>query len=279
MTATNDVRVELDDNILNRLADLICGDDSTPVYRTGREIGAFFEAAGWRRVGDVDGPRRQWVLDLLKQRRRDSDALRRLVLRLADPREYLDNDDARLHVVQELNQLLALEGYQVVYVGSRPDLISQTPTMKRPAMQAPAQLTASLTDIVSDPEFGKQLKSRLDEAHTCWKSGACTAAIIMLGSTLEGVLYDVALARHAGGRPPTDNLQELINLAKRNGWIAQDVIDYVDVLRNHRNLVHPKKQYTQRYSPEEDTVRIAWNVVVAALNDLQQLVNGSAPAG
>ena len=56
---TTDVRVELDENILDRLADLICGDDSSPVYRTGREIVAFFEAAGWRRVGEVDGGRRQ----------------------------------------------------------------------------------------------------------------------------------------------------------------------------------------------------------------------------
>ncbi|MEH1058711.1 hypothetical protein V6U89_26305 [Micromonospora sp. CPCC 206171] len=49
------------------------------------------------------------------------------------------------------------------------------------------------------------------------------------------------------------------------------MIDYAHVLRNHRNLVHPKKQLKQRYAPDADTVRIAWNVVVAALNDLEQL--------
>src|SRR5207249_2349389 len=196
VTTTNEIRVELDDNVLDRLADLICGNDATPHYRTGREITAFFEAAGWRRVGELDGPRRAWVADLLRQRRRDSDALHRLLLRLADPREYLDDDDVRAHVVQELNQLLAVEGYQVVYAGGRPELITQTPTMKRPAMQAPVELTASIAEIVSDPDFGQQLKSRLDEAHVCWRAGACTAAIIMLGSLLEGVLYDVAISRH-----------------------------------------------------------------------------------
>jgi hypothetical protein len=174
-------------------------------------------------------------------------------------------------VVQELNQLLAVEGYQVVYVGSRPDLIAQEPTLKRPAMRAPLELTASLSEIVSDAAFGAQLKSRLDEAHICWKSGASTAAIIMLGSLLEGVLYDVALSQHEEGRKPDDRLENLINLAKDKGWLAQDVVDYAHVLRNHRNLVHPKKQLTQGYAPEDDTVRIAWNVVVAALNDLASL--------
>src|SRR5262249_53238924 len=119
----------------------------------------------------------------------------------------------------------------------------------------------------------KQLKARLDESHICWKSGACTAAIIMLGSLLEGVLYDVALSQHDGGPRPSDRLEDLINLAKEKGWFAQDVVDYAHVLRNHRNLVHPKKQLTQGYAPEDDVVRIAWNVVVAALNDLAELGN------
>jgi hypothetical protein len=90
----------------------------------------------------------------------------------------------------------------------------------------------------------------------------------MLGSVLEGVLYDVALSRHTDGPKPTDVLARLIDLAERERWIAKDVTDYAHVLRDHRNLVHPKKQWVGEYEPEDDTVRIAWNVVVAALNDL-----------
>jgi hypothetical protein len=267
---SSDIHVELDDNVLDRLADLICGDDSTPYYRTGRQITALFEAAGWRRVGDVDGGRREWVLNTLR-RRRDPDGLRRLLLRLVDPREYLDDDGARRHLVDDLNGLLAVEGYQIRYASGRPELVTQTPTMKRPAMRVPLELTASLANILSDPDFGRQLTARLNEAHVCWQSGACTAAVIMLGSLLEGVLYDVALAQHSGGQRPTDHLESLIDLAAEKRWIAQDVIDYAHVLRNHRNLVHPKKQIKQHYAPDDDTVRIAWNVVVAALNDLEQL--------
>ncbi|MEV4524475.1 hypothetical protein AB0J77_29985 [Micromonospora tulbaghiae] len=266
----NEVPVELDSKVLDRLADLICGDDSTPYYRTGRQITALFEAAGWRRVGDVDGGRREWVLHTLR-RRRDPGGLRRLLLRLADPREYLDDDEARRHLVDDLNGLLAVEGYQIRYTSGRPELVTQTPTMTRPTMQVPLELTASLANILKDPDFGRHLTARLNEAHLCWQSGACTAAVIMLGSLLEGVLYDVALAHHTGDQRLNDHLESLINLAAEKQWVAQDVIDYAHVLRNHRNLVHPKKQIKQHYSPDDDTVRIAWNVVVAALNDLEQL--------
>jgi hypothetical protein len=60
-------------------------------------------------------------------------------------------------------------------------------------------------------------------------------------------------------------------VAEQKKWIGQDLIDYLKVLRNHRNLLHPRKQWTQQYSLEDDTVRIAWDVVVAAINDLQAL--------
>ncbi|MGH3901003.1 MAG: hypothetical protein ACRDTA_22715 [Pseudonocardiaceae bacterium] len=265
---TEGIRIELDSKVLEGLASLICGDDA-PYYRTGAEIQRFFEHAGWKNVGEIDGYRRAWTLECLEQRRQDSDALHQVLVRLADPREYVgEEDDVRIQVVRELNQLLSVEGYQVTYRRGRPMLIEQEPVVSRPMMHAPVELIASLADIVSDQIFGAQLQRRLDEAHICWESGAPTAAIIMLGSVLEGVLYDVALSRHQDGKKPTDHLETLIDLAQQQKWIAQDVAGYAHVLRDHRNLVHPKKQWTQSYAPEDDTVRIAWNVVVAALNDL-----------
>ena len=271
MTGDDGIEVVLDDKVLDRLAGLICGDDDLH-YRTGYELTKFFEAAGWRRVGEVDGGRFTWVLTTLRARRRDSDALRAVLVRLADPREYLDDDGARIRVVRELNELLAIEGYQVVYRGSRPALVARAATLSRPEMHEPVRLVGDLTDVVQDEKFGILLTRRLEEAHVCWRSGACTAAVIMLGSVLEGVLYDVALSRQGDGPTPSDNLNGLINRARAEGWIARDVTDYAHVLRDHRNLVHPRKAWVDDYAPEDDTVRIAWNVVVAALNDLAALV-------
>jgi hypothetical protein len=278
MTGLGEFEVTLDPNVLDRIADLVCGDDTTPFYRTGYEIARFFEAAGWTWVGEVEGGRRAWVLDRLRERREDSEALSRMLLRLADPREYLDDDSAHAKVVRELNSLLALDGLEVRQSHAGPELRARQRATQRMTSDAPAHLTTHLTTIVSDPGFGVQLTHRFEEARICWEHGAPIAAVIMLGSLLEGVLYDFALSRAQGGRKPEDNLNELITLAGRNRWVAQDVVDYAHVLRNHRNLVHPRKQLTQGYAPDDDTVRIAWNVVVAALNDLATLAP-STPRG
>jgi hypothetical protein len=266
---TGPALIQLDDAVLERLAAIICGDDDRPFYRRAFEIVKFFHAAGWSVPDEMDGAsRRSWTVVQLLERRDDGTALARLVLRLADPREYLDEERAHEQVVDELNELLAIEGFAVVDTRSRPRLVERSTVVPRPAEEEPAELTVNIEEIVSDPEFGAQLRRRLDEAHRCRTSGAPTAAVIMLGSVLEGVLYDVALRRHLAGAIPTDHLESLINLAHTNRWITKDIVDYAHVLRDHRNLVHPKKQWKQAYSPTDRTALIAWNIVVAALTDL-----------
>lgn len=263
------MRISLDDNVIERLASLICGQDGTPYYRAGHQLEKFFRAAGLAEVPEFYGYRRDWTIERLLEHRDEPDALRKIILRVADPREYIGEDDLRMTVVTELNSLLAIEGYHVSYERGKPLIGEVDSVAGRFATETPTELTASIEDIVSDADFAKQLRKRLDEAYTCWRSGAPTAAIIMLGSILEGVLYDVAVARHVEGEPrPVDNLQRLIEQGREMHWIGRDVAEYADVLRNHRNLVHPKKQWMQSYEPSDDLARIAWNVVVAALNDL-----------
>lgn len=260
-----EVPVALDDNVLEEIAGLICGDDGAPWYRRGFEIEKFFRAAGWD-VDECEGGRKNWTLEQLQDRSDDPDALRAVLLRLADPREYIGAREAHSEVVHALNELLALEGYQVVHDSGRPSVVERELLPQRPLTRAPLELRASLAEVVSDRVFGEQLRKRLDEASTCWSAGASVAAIVMLGSVLEGVLYDVAVAR--GARKPEDNLGKLLDLAKREEWIAKDAFDFADVLRQHRNIVHPKKQRDEALDPDEDTVLMAWNVVVTALNDL-----------
>jgi hypothetical protein len=258
-------QLRLDANVLEGLAELICGDSSDWYYRQGYKLPKFFEGAGWRNVGECDGYRRQWTLDQLKERAHDPSAMQQVVERLADSREYLDEPEARAGVVKELNRLLETEGYYVDDTGHRPSLrqVGATAT-KRP----PEVLRVNLGTVVNDKKFGEQLQGRLTEAHSCWESGAHTAAVIMLGSVLEGVLYDVAHTRTAEGKAPTDALEKLIAHAYAEGWISKDLSQYADILRGQRNLVHPRRQYKDDYTPNDDTTRIAWNVVVATLNQL-----------
>jgi hypothetical protein len=258
----------LDPNVLEGIADVICGDDSTSYYRSGRQLERLFAAAGWRWVRDLDGGqgRRAWVVDQLNGSRVDGQAMEALLTRLIDPREYLEDDSARAATLADLNRLLVLEGLELTYDDDGPQLRPRTRQFQRPNSEVPVELTADLGGLVRDETFGALLRKRLDEANICWHHGAHLAAVIMLGSLLEGVLLDFARNQHDA--EVSDNLARLIGLAGTKGWLAKDVVDYAHVLRNHRNLVHPNKQHTDGHAPDGDTVMIAWNVVVAAINDL-----------
>jgi hypothetical protein len=266
---TEPAAILLDDSVLEHLAGLICGDDDRLLYRRAFEIVKFFRSSGWSVPDDLDGAwRRPWTVARLLAGREDGQAMARLVLRLVDRREYLGEEDAHRTVVDRVNSLLAVDGFAVTDTHRRPRLVELVDDNPRPALSEPLELTVRIEDIVSSPEFARQLRGRIDEARRCREAGAPTAAVIMLGSVLEGVLYDVALSRHKVGRAPTDHFESLINLAHESRWVTKDVVDYAHVLRDHRNLVHPKKQWTQAYSPTDKTALIAWNVVVAALSDL-----------
>lgn len=268
MSPDTDDGVRLDGAVIERLADIICGDDTAPYYRTGAMIARLFAAAGWHWAGEVDGGRRAWVVEQLTGRRADPVAMRRLLLRLADPREYIDDELARTATFSDLNGLLSLDGYELFYGPEGPQIRTRSRSFDRLNSATPAEINVDLGQIVADTPFGAQLQERLAEARICWHNGAHLAAVIMLGSLLEGVLYDFASRHAASGESRTDNLQELITRAHKRGWVAADVADYAHVLRNHRNLVHPRKQDRDGHAPDTDSVRIAWNVVMATLNDL-----------
>lgn len=266
MTETD---VVLDDNVAAELAWVICGEDPPLRYRTGADIERLFQSLGWRVRSGLDGGRLAWTRQQVLERSKDSDAMQALILRLADRREYVGEPDAHMATITELNRLLALEDLTVTFEGRRPMVVRlEDLPVNRMTSLIPAELTANLTEIVGDEKFADQLNGRLEQAHACWEGGAPTAAIIMLGSLLEGVLYDYLKHHPVEGQRVHDRFELLIDLAREQRWISKDVADYAHVLRNHRNLVHPKRQLLDDYRPDPDTVRIAWNVVVAALNDL-----------
>jgi len=261
----------LDDNTLEEIARLICGDDG-PVYRQGWQLPIFLQHAGWADVPEHDGtPRREWVLAQLRERRDRPSDIKSVILRLADPREHLAEPTAAPETARRLNAFLVHEGYQVQLPGGRPRLVECDPALGHPSQLAPAELKTTMTELVQDPAFAAALQNRLDEAHTCHVNGAHIAAIIMLGSMLEGLLLDVFHSRTPPGARPQGGklpLQQLIEVAHRNRWIQADAQKFSHVLRDYRNIVHPAHQFRIGDVPDGDTFNVCWYVVVATLNDL-----------
>lgn len=143
------------------------------------------------------------------------------------------------------------------------------------------------------------IQSRLDEIDRCLAADAPLAVIFLVGSTLEGLLMELAIA-HAqaytastaapkvkGSIKPLDSwtLAELITVSRALNVLGEDVSKHADQVRNFRNYIHPRQQLRERFEPRMETARIAHQVLVAALADLQRLhdrgsaamLSGSAP--
>ena len=262
---------EFDRSTLDEIARLICGDDG-PLYRQGWELREFFIRAKIPAVPEYDGStRRAWARVLLDGADEEKTQAERAILRLADPREYPEEQKAFTQTVDRLNRILALEGFRLERDHGRPQLIECDPEIPPDASVPNVELKVSMTDVLDDPALTAVAQQRLDEARVCHANKAYMATIIMLGSLLEGILVGTA-AQRLKERPPKPldqmGLQELVNLAHREGWIEIDVHKGSELIRYYRNLVHPRAQLRMKHSPNADTVDMCWPIVNATLNDL-----------
>ncbi|MGW5739641.1 MULTISPECIES: hypothetical protein [Streptomyces] len=261
-----------DDSTLTELAALICGDEPHMKRRGGWELAGFLQRAGWEDAPEHDGRARlPWMKETLAERQLDDVAdIERVVIRLADRREYLQQPEDYDAVFTRLQEILALEGRRIDFRKSRPVLTVYDPE-EAPRPQR-VELKVSIADLVTDPDLASAVQLRLDEARLCQEHGAYTSAVIMLGSLLEGVLVHAAETRPAAQpltRPARDTrLQQLIQHAHTNRWIDQDAKMASDLLRTYRNLVHPLAEKRARHSADFDTADLCWSTVNAVLNDL-----------
>ncbi|MFG2908048.1 hypothetical protein ACGF13_23665 [Kitasatospora sp. NPDC048286] len=262
----------LDENTLEELARVVAGDDDL-LYRRGFEIAAFLKRAGWQEVPEYDGQyRREWATELLMSRRDQPGEIEKVLLRLADPREYFEEPGLLTEVVAAVNTFLIHEGFRLENPGGSPRLVPCDPALVHPTHYGSTELKVVMTDLIADEAMAELLQWRLDEARTCYANGAHVAAIIMLGSLMEGVLLQTVVERDPSllGRDSEDNisLDKLIKACHRVGWIGPDAEKFSHELRRYRNFVHPKAESRQSHRPDRDTLSICWQVVNAALNDL-----------
>lgn len=179
----------LDPKTLEFLADLICGDHEGFQYRKGWELAVFFRNAGLL-CSDHDGSTRKWwALERLKQYNRVPEAMEKIIVRLANPKEY--DDQSKLStVLDKLNERLALEGYEVVLEDVQPVLKSRVPKVAVPSkdtiLRYPMPDFSGL--VFDDPELAELLRNCWDEAKKCLEAGAYLLGIVGLGSLLEGLL-------------------------------------------------------------------------------------------
>lgn len=281
----------LDDTTLEAIAETICGSGegsgggygSPGPYRTKTQICDFFRRAGVDPQG-ISSTRKWFVLESL-QAINGTGHLEQVVLRLASPKEYRGDANVIQQVVDHLNQILQVEGLEVALLGVDPQIrqcvAAATPPKPK---EKPIETPPDFRQFVQDNSLADILSFRWEEAQRCVRAKAHLAAVVMMGSILEGaLLYKVeqnpktvnqaksSPKDRKTGKPRAIHewgLSSLIDVANEVGWLQGDVKRFSHALRESRNIVHPYVQRLHSERPDADTCSICWQVVRAAVADL-----------
>lgn len=168
-------------------------------------------------------------------------------------------------------------------------LLSQSKTTKSISQQNEGKFLSkdfgilNISDININDNLKNIINNRLKEIELCINNNIYLSAIILIGSTLEGILLNIALVNiknfnKANSAPkskdkktlPLDKwtLSNLIDVAYELGFLDKDVKEFSHILRNFRNYIHPNHQLQCNFSPDEDTTKICWQVLRAAVTDI-----------
>ena len=136
-----------------------------------------------------------------------------------------------------------------------------------------------------DLQLQPVIEQRIIEIQKSLQAKASLAVIFLCGSTLEGLLQDIASRNqksfNQAKAAPIDKkekvkpfyiwkLEELINVAYEIGLISLDVKKYSHSLKDFRNYIHPHQQAVQQFNPDIHTAKISWQVLQAAIANMSE---------
>lgn len=134
-----------------------------------------------------------------------------------------------------------------------------------------------------DSQFEIIITQRIDEIKKTLHANAALSVIFLCGSTLEGLLLDLAAknpqrfnssksapkSKEDKVKPLHDwSLENLINVAYEEDFIELDIKKYSHNLRDFRNYIHPRQQASQKFNPDKHTAKISWQVLQATIASL-----------
>jgi hypothetical protein len=184
--------------------------------------------------------------------------------------ELTDRTDADRRLAEELvGQLRPLLDESERVTGEEAEFLARVVDLD--LRQVPVEL--DLQAVIAD---------RLQEVEVCFDNGAHLAVVILCGSTLEGLLYEVARSHpadynRAKAAPTRDGkvrpfsqwtLNDLLNCSRELGLLGKDVTKFGHAVREFRNYIHPQQQVAENFRPRKVTAQVARQVLYAAIDDL-----------
>jgi hypothetical protein maviaA2_03477 len=143
----------------------------------------------------------------------------------------------------------------------------------------------NIKDLSLDFGLEKVLEHRMLEIDKCLGIGAYMSAIILCGSVLECLLLSYMLKNpkqfNTYNQSPKDKtgkvkpfqdwkLSEMIDVSGGIELLSQDTKKFSHELKNFRNYIHPMEQLANNFKPDDQTAKVAFQVLKMAILDLKK---------
>ena len=268
-------------------------------YRTGSQIVQFFNDLGFNDSYGQGFPSR-WVYTEEKLKLiNGTPELDKCIKKLFNPINFIGEIDQLDKHIKDFNQYLAFDKWQVVRneteitfsKSGKVNLHNDKNSEKQEDFLEKEFENISLEDLGLDSVITETLKSRFEEIKKCFRSKAHLSVIFMSGSSLEGILLGIALDNpkkfNQSKSSPKDRngkvkgfqdwtLSQLIDVASEIGILKEDVRKFSHSLRDFRNYIHPYQQVSSRFSPDHHTANICFQVLKAAIYQINNSKKASA---
>jgi hypothetical protein len=158
---------------------------------------------------------------------------------------------------------------------------SPEPTNEQTFLAAKFEINLDRLDL--EMALRSVIDQRLKEISQCLNSGSNLSVILLCGSTVEGILLNLASKKpadfnRASASPKKIDgsarvfsewtLKDFIDVAYECRFIRKDTKDFSHSLRNFRNYIHPHQQMMESFFPDNHTANMALQVLKAAIADL-----------
>ena len=283
--------MNLQKKTLEKLRDLI---NEETEYRSGPKLVQFFNDLGFHDTYGQGFPSRWMYTDEKLSKINGTPELDKCIKKLFAPVNFIERMDELDNCIDEFNKYLIFDGWKVVRNGKEINFVKADKSDLEKSLSS--KLTNDETDFLRtefeeipleklglDSVITNVLSMRLEEIKRCLSSNAPLAVIFLSGSTLEGILLGIALKypkqfNKAKSSPKNSEgkvrlfhewaLNDFINVAYELGLLKEDVKKFSHSLREFRNYIHPFQQVSSKFSPDEHTAKISWQVLKAALFQL-----------
>jgi hypothetical protein len=286
----------LNDTTLESLRDFINGKTE---YRSGPELVKFFNSLGFNDTYYRGFPSRWQYTDEKLNQINGTPEIEKCIKMLFAPQKFIGDFKRLDQLINEFNQYLAFDGWKIIRDGKEIKFTEADQI----DFSYPSEFDKDNEKLFLEKEFGEIhleklglddditniLLLRIEEIKNCMTAHAPLAAIILLGSVLEGILLGIANQMpkefnqsNSAPKNATNNavkrfqewsLANFIDVAYDLELINKDIKLYSQSLRDFRNYIHPYVQLTSKFIPNDETAKISFQVLKAAIFQLSKSIN------